>query len=127
MLNRLMLIGHLGQDPIVIPLRDNVIVHFSVATTQPEYVTAKGQIVPERTTWHKINCYGSLAKSCAQYLKKGHKVYVEGTLVGKEYTDKQTGEVRQSLECEAASIEFLTPKAAAPNETDKQNEQAEIK
>lgn len=111
MLNKLQIIGHIGQDAKTTQFSDgNVIAHFSVATTEPSVTTSKGQVIPERTTWHRINLYGNLAAAVHQSLLKGTKVYCEGPLIQREYADKTTGEVVTTLEMDCRYIEFLTPK-----------------
>lgn len=117
MLNKIQIIGNLGADPKIVQLRDGVIVHISVATTEPEYMTARGQMVPERTTWHRVNIYGNMAKQAAQSLYKGSKVYVEGKLVNHQYPNKETGEILNSLEIECNYLEFLSPKPATASTT----------
>ena len=111
MLNKLQIIGHIGQDAKTTQFSDgNVIAHFSVATTEPSVTTSKGQVIPERTTWHKVNMYGNLAATVHKSLLKGTKVYCEGPLIQREYADKKTGEVITTLEMDCRYIEFLTPK-----------------
>lgn len=111
MLNKLQIIGHIGQDAKTTQFSDgNVIAHFSVATTEPSVTTSKGQVIPERTTWHRINMYGNLAAAVHQSLLKGTKVYCEGPLIQREYADKKTGEVITTMEMDCRYIEFLTPK-----------------
>lgn len=119
MLNKLQLIGHVGQDADCHTFPDgNIALHFSLATTQPAVTTSRGQVIPEHTTWHRINVYGALAKTVAASIVKGAKLYCEGALLGREYVDKTSGEVRQVLEMDCRYIEYLSPRpAAAPAPT----------
>lgn len=125
MLNKLQIIGHIGQDAKTTQFSDgNVIAHFSVATTEPSVTTSKGQVIPERTTWHRVNMYGNLAAAVHQSLTKGTKVYCEGPLIQREYADKKTGEVITTLEMDCRYIEFLTPKQTqTPRHEDAEREE----
>lgn len=78
-LNKVMLIGHLGNDPEVRVLSNGTTVaNFSIATN--EYYRDQNGEQKERTEWHRVVVYGKLAEVCRQYLKKGKQVYVEGRL-----------------------------------------------
>ncbi|NTW98349.1 MAG: single-stranded DNA-binding protein [Geobacteraceae bacterium] len=92
-LNKVMLIGHLGNDP---ERRETAsgqsVCNFTVATSE-SFKDSAGEL-QERTEWHRIVVWGKLADICSQYLKKGAKVYIEGKLqtrswekdVQKQYT-----------------------------------------
>ena len=122
MLNKLQIIGNCGSEPRIVQLRDSIIVHVSVATTEPEYMTERGQMVPERTTWHRLNIYGNMAKSAAQFLHKGSKVYAEGKLINHQFADKTTGELKDSLELDVQYLEFLTSRADSEKLTETEAE-----
>ncbi len=87
MLNKVTLIGHLGQAPIVryMPNGDAVC-NFSLATS--EKFTEKSGNKAEKTEWHNIVIYRKLAEIAGQYLKKGSQVYLEGKIQSRKYTDK---------------------------------------
>ncbi|WP_294537624.1 single-stranded DNA-binding protein [uncultured Rhodoblastus sp.] len=88
--NKVILIGNLGRDPEVrrFPSGDAV-VSFSVATTDSWRDKATGER-KERTEWHNISIFNeNLGKVAEQYLKKGAKVYIEGQLQTREFTDKE--------------------------------------
>ena len=79
-LNKVMIIGNLGQDPEVRHLPDgSAVAKFSIATSEKWKDKATGQPV-ERTEWHNIVAFRKPAEILAQYLKKGSKVYIEGKL-----------------------------------------------
>jgi len=73
-LNRVTIIGHLGQDPEVrqLPQSQQSVATFSVATD--ESFTGKDGSRQERVQWHHIVVYEKLAESCGEYLKKGRQV-----------------------------------------------------
>lgn len=86
-LNKIMLIGNLGRDVETRFTTNNVSVSsFSLATTY-SYKGKDGNWVNE-TTWHNITAF-SLSDFMKEQLKKGKKVYVEGRLTKREYTDKE--------------------------------------
>lgn len=83
-LNKVMLIGHLGKDPEVKYTADGTAyTKFSVATSD-SYKGKDGSDV-ERTEWHYITAWRKLAEICGQYLKKGSKIYLEGSI--RSYVD----------------------------------------
>jgi len=85
-LNKIMLIGNLGKDAETRFTTNNVsITTFSLATTH-SYKGKDGNWINE-TTWHNIKSF-SLSEYFKEALKKGKKVYVEGRLTKREYTDK---------------------------------------
>lgn len=87
MLNKVILIGRLGQEPTIrhIP-NGEAVCNFSVATSE-SWNDRNGQRV-ERTEWHNITMYRRLAEIAGQYLKKGSQVYLEGKIQSRKYTDK---------------------------------------
>lgn len=114
MLNKAQVIGNLGQDPKVTQLSNGngQMASFSVATTEKGYTTQRGVQVPERTEWHNIVVFGRVAEVAAKYLHKGSKVYVEGKMRTRKYTDRNNVE-RYITEINADSLEMLDPKPQA--------------
>ena len=107
MLNKQLLIGHLGADPECGQFQDGTyFARFRMATTERSFTTAKGQVVPERTTWHNVDCFGGLARVVQQNLHKGDKVYVEGIHHTREY--EQDSKTQTWHTCDANYIEFLS-------------------
>jgi single-strand DNA-binding protein len=87
--NKVILIGNLGRDPEVRRMNSgDAVVSFSVATTESWRDKASGER-KDRTEWHNVVIFNeNLGKVAEQYLKKGAKVYLEGQLQTREYTDK---------------------------------------
>lgn len=86
-LNKIQLIGRLGQDAEVrITTNQYTITTFSVATDH-SYKNKDGEWISE-TTWHRITYYFAPSDFLRENLKKGSKVYVEGRMRSREYTDK---------------------------------------
>jgi single-strand DNA-binding protein len=87
--NKVILVGNLGRDPEVrtLPSGDRV-VSFSLATTESWRDRNSGER-RDRTEWHNISIFNeNLGKIAEQYCRKGSKIYLEGQLQTREYTDK---------------------------------------
>ena len=96
--NKVILIGNLGRDPEVRRTgAGDPIVSFSVATTESWRDKASGER-RDRTEWHNVVIFNeALGKIAEQYCKKGTKIYLEGQLQTREYTDKE-GNQRKTTE-----------------------------
>jgi single-strand DNA-binding protein len=91
--NKVILIGNLGKDPDVRRMSSGEpVVNLSIATSENWRDKASGER-RERTEWHRVVIFNeNLAKVAEQYLKKGAKVYLEGQLQTRKYTDKDGAE-----------------------------------
>jgi single-strand DNA-binding protein len=87
--NKVILVGNLGKDPEVRRMQNgNPVVNLSVATSDSWRDKATGER-KEKTEWHRVVIFSEgLAKVAEQYLKKGSKVYIEGALQTRKWTDK---------------------------------------
>ena len=96
--NKVILVGNLGKDPEVRRLQNgNPVVNLSVATSENWRDKATGER-KEKTEWHRVVIFSEgLAKVAEQYLKKGAKVYIEGALQTRKWTD-QSGVEKYSTE-----------------------------
>lgn len=96
--NKVFLIGNLGQDPETrYTPNGNAVVNMNIATDESYKDKGTGQLVP-KTEWHRIVLFGKIAEVAGQYLKKGSKVYIEGKLQtrkwqGQDGQDRYTTEV----------------------------------
>lgn len=103
--NKVILIGRLGQDP---KLRytgsGTAVCNLSIATDD-SYTDNDGELV-ERTEWHSVVCWAGLAETVEEYLETGSQVYVEGRLQTREWTDND-GNTRYSTEVVARTVQFL--------------------
>ena len=105
-----MLIGNLGKDPEIMHFENGgSLVKFPVATSET-YTNKEGQKV-SNTDWHSvvINAKG-LVDVAHKYLKKGHKVYLEGRIKTRKWQD-QTGADRYTTEIQANQMTMLTSRA----------------
>lgn len=112
MLNKIMLIGNLGKDPVLsYTPAGKAIAKFSLAVSRKRRDTESGE-QHEETTWFNVVAWDRLAETCNNYLLKGSKVYIEGRINSRKYTDKD-GVERTAWEVTATEMEMLTPKGAA--------------
>jgi single-strand DNA-binding protein len=103
------IIGNLGNDPEMrysangAPfLRFNVASNFRARTPEGEW--------QDKTEWVRVTITGQRAESLSQYLKKGSRVYVDGRLEARPWTDQQ-GQVRAGLEVMANEVQFMSSRA----------------
>ena len=109
-LNKVMLIGNVGKEPEVRYIEEGVApAVVSLATSTRGYTLPNGTVVPERTEWHRVLLWRKQAERVEKYVHTGDKLYVEGELRTRSYTDKQ-GRTHNVTEIWANSIELLTPK-----------------
>lgn len=109
--NKVILIGNLGGDPETrsMPSGD-VVANISVATSEKWKDKQSGE-AKERTEWHRVAFFGRLAEVVGEYLRKGSKVYVEGSLRTRKWQDKQ-GNDHYSTEVIASEMQMLDGKPA---------------
>ena len=108
-LNKVMVIGHLGQDPEIRYTPAGMpVVNLSVATDEA-YIDKEGKR-QERVEWHKVVVIGKLGLSCHQYLKKGRQVFIQGRLRNRDA--KIDGRKQQRTEIVASRIQFLGARPA---------------
>jgi single-strand DNA-binding protein len=100
--NKMIIVGRLGKDPEIRQAGASRVCNLSVATT--ETFTQNGQ-TKERTEWHDVTAWNTLADNCEKYLKKGSQVYVEGKMQTETY--EKNGEKRYSKKCVASIVQFL--------------------
>ena len=103
--NKVILVGNLGADPEVRYTQGGQAVTELRMATSEQWTDKDGQR-QERTEWHAVTVWGKTAELCGQYLAKGRKVYVEGRLESREYTDKE-GVKRKVWEIRADKVTFL--------------------
>jgi single-strand DNA-binding protein len=87
--NKVILVGNLGQDPELRYTQDGMaICNLSLATSDSWKDKNSGE-KRERTEWHRIVIFGKLAEICGEYLKKGRQIYIEGRLQTRKWQDKE--------------------------------------
>lgn len=94
-INKVILIGNIGRDPEARKMNSgDSVVSFSLATTESWRDKASGER-KDRTEWHNVVIFNeNLGRVAEQYCKKGSKIYIEGQLQTREYTDKDGNQRR---------------------------------
>ena len=104
-LNKVMLIGRLGQDPELRYTQDNTpVATLSVATNSP---VKRGDSWEEETEWHRVVAWRRLAEVASEYMNKGTLVYVEGRIKTRSWEDRD-GNKRWTTEIIARDIQILS-------------------
>ncbi|NOQ70673.1 MAG: single-stranded DNA-binding protein [Crocinitomix sp.] len=113
--NKVILIGNLGKDPEVRYLENGTgVANFSIATSETFTDKNTGQ-KREITDWHNIVLWRGLAKIAETYLKKGMKVYIEGKLKTRSWTDDKN-QTRYTTEVVADQMTMLSRAEQNPNQ-----------
>jgi len=110
-INKVILVGNCGNDPEVRATNaGKSVTNISVATSE-SWNDESGNL-QERTEWHKIVFFGRLAEIAGEYLKKGSKVYIEGSLRTRKWKDQQDVE-RYTTEIVASEMQMLDSRNTA--------------
>lgn len=105
MINKVILVGNVGNDPEVRHIdNDTSVANFSLATTE-SYTNKSGEKV-SNTEWHRIVAWRGLAKVVENYIKKGAQLYIEGRIQTRNWDDKD-GNKRYVTEINADTIKML--------------------
>jgi len=105
-LNRATILGNTGKEPEIRYTVDNkAVASFSVATTV-RYTDKKTGERAEKTEWHRVVAFERLGEIVSEYVKKGSRIYVEGPLQTRKWTDKE-GTERYSVQIVATKIVLL--------------------
>jgi single-strand DNA-binding protein len=105
-INKVILIGNLGQDPEVRYMpQGGAVANLTVATSESWNDKATNER-KEQTEWHRVVIYNRLAEIAGEYLRKGSKIYVEGKLKTRKWQDKE-GVERYTTEVVANELQML--------------------
>ncbi len=105
-INKVILIGNLGRDPETrYSQSGSAITTFSLATSD-QWRDRETNEQQERTEWHRIVCFRRLAEIAGQYLRRGSKCYVEGSLQTRSWEDRE-GQTRYTTEIVARDMQML--------------------
>lgn len=95
--NKVILVGNLGQDPEIRYLpAGGAVANITLATSESWRDKQTGE-TKEKTEWHRVVLFGKLAEVAGEYLRKGSQVYIEGKLATRKWTD-QSGQDRYTTE-----------------------------
>ncbi|OFZ15172.1 MAG: single-stranded DNA-binding protein [Bdellovibrionales bacterium GWA2_49_15] len=126
--NKVILLGRLGQDPeLKYTPNGSAVCSFSLATSE-NWVDKGGQ-KQERTEWHRIVVWGKLGELCNQYLAKGRQCFLEGRIQTRSWDDKE-GQKRYMTEINATTVQFLganSERGAQTSASDRPNQRPEGK
>jgi len=118
--NKVILVGHLGQDPVVRYTQSgSAVANLSVATTESWKDKNTGNR-EEKTEWHRVVMFRKLAEIAGEYLKKGSQVYIEGKLQTRKWQDN-SGNDRYTTEIVANEMQMLGGKGGQQQEFQKDN------
>lgn len=108
-INKVILVGNIGGDPEVRYMPNgNAVTTLSVATSESWKDKETGN-KQERTEWHRVVCFNRLGEIAGEYVRKGSKLYVEGSLRTRKWQDPQ-GQDRYTTEIVASDIQMLDGK-----------------
>ncbi|RLA44731.1 MAG: single-stranded DNA-binding protein [Gammaproteobacteria bacterium] len=112
-INKVILIGNLGQDPETRYMPSGgAVTNITVATSESWKDKQSGE-QQERTEWHRVVFFNRLAEIAGEYLRKGSKVYLEGSLRTRKWQDKNTGTDRYTTEIVANEMQMLDSRGGA--------------
>lgn len=104
--NKVILIGNVGQDPITRETPNGAkVANFSLATT--ERFTDQHGNKQEKTEWHSIVAWNKQAETIQQYVKKGSPLYIEGSIQTRKWKDTTTNQDKYKTEILVRSFQFL--------------------
>lgn len=120
-INRVTLIGNVGQEPDVRYMQNgDAVANVSIATSESWKDKNTGE-KQEKTEWHRVVFFRRLAEVVAEYVKKGSKIYIEGKLQTKKWQDKD-GNDRYTTEIVADRMQMLDSKGGNQGQTPQQQE-----
>lgn len=122
-INKVILIGNLGQEPEIRYLPSGgAVTNISVATSESWKDKQTGE-QKDRTEWHRVAFFNRLAEIVGEYLHKGSKVYIEGSLRTRKWQDKN-GQDRYTTEIIGSEMQMLDSRGSAPGVGNNPNTQS---
>ena len=119
-INKVILVGNVGVDPDVRYMPNgNAVTTLSVATSETWKDKTTGD-KQERTEWHRVVCFNRLGEIAGEYVRKGSKLYVEGSLRTRKWQDPQ-GQDRYTTEIVATEVQMLDSKGGSGGYDDMQS------
>jgi len=103
--NKVILLGNIGKDPEVRETKSGKVVNLVLATSE-RYTDKSGQ-KQENTEWHNLVVFGKLADVVTKYVKKGDKLYVEGSITTRKWEDKE-GNTRYNTDIKVRDLTMLS-------------------
>lgn len=122
--NKVILVGNLGQDPVLRYSASGAAVANLSLATQEEWKDKQTGEKKTQTEWHRVIFYNKLAEICGEYLKKGSKIYVEGMLKTRKWQDKNTNQEKYTTEIQGREMQMLDGKGGQHEDTHASDEKA---
>lgn len=105
--NKVILLGNVGRDPEMRYLPDGkAATSISLATTSKRKNRETGEVI-EDTQWHRVQFFERLAEIVGEYVRKGHPIYVEGRIKYGKYTDRESGQEKNTVDIVATELQLL--------------------
>ena len=121
-INKVIIVGNTGNDPeIRYTANNSAVANVSIATSESWKDKATGES-NERTEWHRIVFFNRLAEIVGEYVKKGSKLYIEGSLRTRKWQD-QSGQDRYTTEIIANEMQMLDSRMGGAQEAPNQYNQ----
>ncbi|QDP71635.1 single-stranded DNA-binding protein [Legionella israelensis] len=115
-INKVILVGNVGIDPEVRYMPNgNAVTTLSLATSETWKDKQTGER-QERTEWHRVVCFNRLGEIAGEYIRKGSKLYIEGSLRTRKWQDQQ-GQDRYTTEIIASDLQMLDTKGVGSSNT----------
>lgn len=109
-LNKVLLIGNVGQDPKITTFRDGgKVANFTLATTERGFTTKDGRKIEDSTEWHNIVVKNALVSVVEKFVQKGTALFVEGKIATRTYQDN-SGQTRYVTEIIVMNLQLLGSK-----------------
>lgn len=111
-INKVILVGNVGADPELRYMPNgNAVATLSIATSEAWKDKQSGD-KQERTEWHRVVCFNRLGEIAGEYVRKGSKLYVEGSLRTRKWQDQQ-GQDKYTTEIIASDVQMLDSKGGS--------------
>lgn len=121
-LNKIMLIGRVGQDPQIRQAGDNKVASFTLATSE-KYRDRNGE-VKEQTEWHNVVIWGKMAETVEKHVAKGSQLFIGGKIKTEKYTASD-GTDRYTVKVYASSMQLLGGKSDSQSQQNHAPQQSE--
>lgn len=117
-MNRVSLIGNVGNDPVFYGdgINTKRVARVSLATTERGFTKKDGTAIPDRTEWHTIVFFGSICQVIEKYVKTGARIAVEGSIHYSKWEDPEKG-TKYSTEIWCSNMELLDSKKSESSES----------
>lgn len=108
--NMAIVVGFVGDSPRVNTTQSGrKVASFTIATTEKGYTTQSGQVIPDKTEWHNIVCWGKTADIVDRFVRKGSSLYIQGKMRTRSY--EKDGQTRYVTEIECEVMQMLDKRA----------------